>query len=336
MPRLTQAPWPAALPSRRTWLAGMLASGAAWLGGCSGNSNLFSSSPPPQSTAAPPGATLGAGRRQGRPDPAAVGQRQCRPRRPVDEERRRHGARRIQRAQHPAPGQGRRRHHRGGPAGRPAGARRRRRNHPRAAVRAIGQRRRAGGARPQRAGHRVFDRRQCRQPRRLSVELPAGIRRRPHRPARHFDRQAFVRRADSGQCLRLGGRGRIQAGGRAPRRADRGAGALSARPGRDGGAGQERRAGRGPRRFDLHSRRRRRRAERGQGAGRERREHQAHPASRHRPVGRSAHLLRSRARRRLVRRARRRRASAISPAVTAPASARIRCAPRRWPTTPSR
>jgi ABC-type branched-subunit amino acid transport system substrate-binding protein len=39
----------------------VLASGAAWLGGCSGNSNLFSSSPPPQSTAAPGGATLGAG-----------------------------------------------------------------------------------------------------------------------------------------------------------------------------------------------------------------------------------------------------------------------------------
>jgi ABC-type branched-subunit amino acid transport system substrate-binding protein len=61
MPRLTQALGPAVVPTRRTWLAGMLASGAAWLGGCSGNSSIFSSSSPPQSSQTPQGATLGAG-----------------------------------------------------------------------------------------------------------------------------------------------------------------------------------------------------------------------------------------------------------------------------------
>ena len=74
--------------------------------------------------------------------------------------------------------------------------------------------------------------------RRLSVELPAGIRRRPHRPVCDLDRQALVRRADPGQCLRHRGRGRLQAGGRAARRPDRGARALSPRrpawPGRSG------------------------------------------------------------------------------------------------------
>ncbi len=41
---------------------------------------------------------------QGRADPAAVGQRQCRARRPVDAQRRRDGARRVQQSEHPAAG----------------------------------------------------------------------------------------------------------------------------------------------------------------------------------------------------------------------------------------
>jgi ABC-type branched-subunit amino acid transport system substrate-binding protein len=49
------------MPSRRALLAGMMASAGAWLGGCSGNSGMFSSSPPPQSAGTPAGATLGTG-----------------------------------------------------------------------------------------------------------------------------------------------------------------------------------------------------------------------------------------------------------------------------------
>ena len=99
--------------------------------------------------------------------------RQCRPRRTVDAQRRRDGARGIQQSQHPAPGEGRRRHRAGRAGGRAAGARRGRRDHPRAAVRAFGRRRRAGRARARRAGDRVLHRRQRRGARRLSAELPA-------------------------------------------------------------------------------------------------------------------------------------------------------------------
>ena len=117
-------------------------------------------------------------RGQGRPHPAAVGRRQCRHRRPGDAQRRRNGARRVQRSQYPAPGEGRRRHRRRGAAGAqqaldegaeiilgPLFAQ---------SVSVVGQVARAA----QRAGDRVLDRRQCRLARRLSAELPAGIRRR--------------------------------------------------------------------------------------------------------------------------------------------------------------
>ena len=67
---------------------------------------------------------------------------------------------------------------RGGAAGRATGGRRGRRDHPRAAVCADGQRRRTSGAGAQDPGHRVFDRCQCGVARRLSAELPAGVRRR--------------------------------------------------------------------------------------------------------------------------------------------------------------
>ena len=117
---------------------------------------------------------------QGRPHPAAVGERQCGGCRAVHAQRRRDGARRIQQSGPPAAGEGRRRQRARRPAGGAAGARRGRRDHPGAAVRAHGRSGRAGGARPQRAGDRVLDRRQRGGPRRLSPELPAGVGRRAH------------------------------------------------------------------------------------------------------------------------------------------------------------
>ncbi len=136
-----------------------------------------------------------------------------------------------------------------------------------------------------------------------------------------------------GQCLRHGGRGRVQAERCAPRRADRGAGALSARPGRDGGAGQECGAGRRPRRFIFIP----------DGAD-------AVPSVVEALAANGVNTKRSQ----LLGTglwddprifsdpaldggwfaAPDAGCSAISLAATAPASARIRCAPRRWPTTP--
>jgi ABC-type branched-subunit amino acid transport system substrate-binding protein len=49
------------LPTRRRSIAGLLATAGALLTGCSGNSQYLSSTPPPQSAQAPPGATIGAG-----------------------------------------------------------------------------------------------------------------------------------------------------------------------------------------------------------------------------------------------------------------------------------
>lgn len=57
----TLAQTAAAALTRRRWLTGVLAGGCALAGGCSNNSSLFSTSPPPQSTQVPPGATLGSG-----------------------------------------------------------------------------------------------------------------------------------------------------------------------------------------------------------------------------------------------------------------------------------
>ena len=145
--------------------------------------------------------------------------------------------------EHPAAGEGRRRHAARRAAGRAAGARRRRRDHHRSAVRAIGQRGRPGRARAQHSGDRVLDRRQRRRARRLSAELPAGVRRRAHRRLRRLAGQALVRGAAAGQCLWRGGRGGVPAGGRAARRPRRGAGAISARSGQDGRADPARGAG---------------------------------------------------------------------------------------------
>ena len=73
--------------------------------------------PPPQSPQAAAGRNHRHRPRQGRADPAAVGPRQCRRCRPVHAQRRRDGAGRVQQPEHPAPGEGRRRHRAGGPAG---------------------------------------------------------------------------------------------------------------------------------------------------------------------------------------------------------------------------
>ena len=103
-------------------------------------SSLPSLSSAPPAPAGPPVPETDARHRpgQGRAHSAAVGRRQCRRCRPGDAQCRRNGARRIQFAEHPAPGEGRRRLGRRRAASRAAGARRRRRDHPRAAVRAVG------------------------------------------------------------------------------------------------------------------------------------------------------------------------------------------------------
>ncbi|HTZ01309.1 MAG TPA: penicillin-binding protein activator [Xanthobacteraceae bacterium] len=49
------------MPTRRRSMAGLLATAGALLSGCSSNSQYLSTSPAPQSTQAPPGATIGAG-----------------------------------------------------------------------------------------------------------------------------------------------------------------------------------------------------------------------------------------------------------------------------------
>ena len=167
------------------------ARGVPWLGvalacgglarGCSGTSRSATCCRAPRHGAGAAAASIGDGQVKVGAHPAVVGHRQCGGGGAVHAQRRRDGARRIQQPGHPAAGQGRRRQRPGRAAGRAAGARRRRRDHPRAAVRADGRSGRPGRARARRSGDRVLDRRQCRGARRLSPELPAGIRRRSHR-----------------------------------------------------------------------------------------------------------------------------------------------------------
>ena len=87
----------------------------------------------------------------------------------------------FQNPEHPAPDQGRQRQPARRAGGRAAGGRRRRRDHPGPAVRAVGAGGGAGRAHARHLGDRVLDRFQHRRPRRLSAELPAGVRRQPHR-----------------------------------------------------------------------------------------------------------------------------------------------------------
>ena len=194
--------------------------------------------------------------------------------------------------QYPAPGEGRRRHARGGAARRGTGARRRRRDHSRAAVRAVGQRRRPGRAGAQYPGHRVFDRHQCRVARHLSVQLPAGNRcRRIVQYATSTGKRSYaalipdnpygtvVEAAFRQDVARRGGQ--VVALERYP---------TTRRPWR---RRSRRRSGGGARRCLVHSGQRRRGPGRGPGARRRRRQYQENPAARHRPVGRPAHPSRT-------------------------------------------
>ena len=79
--------------------------------------------------------------------------------------------------------------------------------------------------------------------RRLSPELPAGVRCRAADRLRGAAGQTLVCRRDPGQCLRDGGRGRVQAIGRAAQRPHRRARALHRRPQPAPGDDQESRAG---------------------------------------------------------------------------------------------
>ena len=254
----------------------------------------------------------------------------------VDAQCRRAGARRIQQPGHSAAGEGRRRQCARRTAGRATVIRRGCRDHPWPAVCADGWSGRAGCRGARRPGYRVFDRLQRRGPRGLSLELPAGIRRRAHHRLCRRPRAAVVRCVDSGQRLRYRGRGRVQAGGRAPGRTRGRARALPARPRTDAGAGAQRGTGSDPGRCHLHSRRRRSCADDGADAGGERHRHQA-GAARWGPacgrMRRSSPILSSKA---AGMRDPIRPAFAISPAATAPATARIRCVPLRSPTMPSR
>ena len=90
----------------------------------------------------------------------------------------------------------------------------------------------ARGAR--RLGDRVLDRFERRRPRRLSPELPAGIRRQPHHRIFRQHRQALVRGAVAGQRLWQCGGGRVQAGGGPPGRPRRRVRKIRRRPRRAG------------------------------------------------------------------------------------------------------
>ena len=185
---------------------------------------------------------------QGRPDPAAVGRRQCRGDGAVHAQRRRDCAGRIQRAGYPVAGERRRRQRRRRPAGRAAAARRGGRDHPRAAVRAFGRASRTTGTQPRHPGDRVLDRLQCRRPRCLSPELPAGIRRRAADWLRRAAGQARLCRGDPGQSLRHRGGGRLQAVCRAAPGAHHRLRALFCRPRADAGDRSQPGAGGKPRR----------------------------------------------------------------------------------------
>ena len=132
----------------------------------------------------------------------------------------------------------------GAQPGNPAGARRRRRDHSGSAVRGVGAGDGAADARPRHLGDRVLDRFERGRPRRLSPELPAGVRRQPDRRIRRRHRQAIVRRAAARQCLWQCGGGRVQAGGRPQGRPHRRVREIRRRP-RHRGAHRGAGAGRG-------------------------------------------------------------------------------------------
>ena len=226
-----------------------------------------------------------------RADPAAVGARQCRRCRAVDEERRRNGARRIQEPEHPAAREGRWRHAAGAQSAAqqaiaegaeiivgPLFAQ---------SVSAVGQVARARNipviafstdasvaARgvyllsflPETDVRRIVDYAVSRGKRSFAALLPDNAY------------GTVVEAAFQQEVARRGGR-------------VSGAGEISARCEQDGGGRAPRRAGGQPGRQHLHSRRRRRGAAGRASARGQRCEPEARATARHRPVGRSAHLL---------------------------------------------
>ena len=86
------------------------------------------------------------------------------------------------------------------------------------AVCAVGSGDGAAGPRPRHLGDRVLDRFERGRPRRLSPELPAGIRRQPDHRIFRQHRKAILRRTAARQRLWQCGGGRLQAGGGPPGR----------------------------------------------------------------------------------------------------------------------
>ena len=189
----------------------------------------------------------------------------------------------------------------------------------------------AADAHPRRLGDRVLDRFERGRPRRLSAELPAGVRRQPHRRIRRQHRQS----GRSRRCCRTTPTA-MWSKPRSSRRSAAGAGASSRSKNTAPTAPRAARTvaqalGQADALFI---------ADDGDSvvavadaltaAGRQ---SEKHPAARHRPVGQSAGVREPGACRAASMPRRIRPASAVSPAATAPNSAPIRCAPRRWPMT---
>ncbi len=165
-----------------------------------------------------------------RADPAAVGLRPGRGRRPKPAQRRRTCADRVPEPGPDHPGQGRPRHPRRRARGGERGRRRRRRADHRSALRRLGAGRRASGAAGGKAPRRLLDRCEHRDARRLSAELPAAGGSRPDRRLRRVAGPPLDRGAHPGDDLRQRRRGPVPRGGRPPRRPCRRDRALSARP----------------------------------------------------------------------------------------------------------
>ena len=139
----------------------------------------------------------------------------------------------------------------------PTGAQRGRRIDPGTAICAVCCRSRTGRPPARHSGHRLLQRRQRRGARCLSAQFPARVRCRSNRRLCRRARKAFLRGADSGQCLWQRCRRRIAAGGRAAAgRARRRAGALSGERRRSATAGAADRHRRPPGRRAVHSRQR--------------------------------------------------------------------------------
>ena len=240
------------------------------------------------------GRAIGSRPGEGRADPAAVGPRQCRPRRAVDEQRRRNGAGRIQEPEHPAPDQGRRRQRRQRAAGR---ASRRSRKAPRSSSGRCSRsrcRRSAQVARPRSIPVIAFstDASVAARGVYLLSFLPESDVGRIVDYAVATGKRSFAG-TDAGQCLWHGG------GGGVPQAVARRGGRIVALERYSADQAQMQRSrsrsiaqAAQQRRRAVHSRRRRCRAAVVQALTQCRRQPQAPAIARHRSVGRSAHLQR--------------------------------------------